>query len=136
MTALINILKRSSSTILLIFAKKLLNCTLKVMVSVQLQTGEVFVKIHQHFNDKNKLSFVLQSLNREIKIGLLFFLINRLANLSFLSYFLSLTNLNREQKVLLECFTFCSLQNQTVSFWCDPKEDKDSKNLPTGFREY
>lgn len=67
MTTLIKILKRSSFSILLIFAEKLLNCSLQIMVSVQLQTGEVFVKIRQHFNDKNKLSFVLQNLNGEMK---------------------------------------------------------------------
>lgn len=62
MTTLINILKGSSPSVL-IFAEKLLNCSFKIMVSVQLQTGEVFVKMHQHFSDKNKLPFVLQNLN-------------------------------------------------------------------------
>lgn len=126
MTALINTLKRSSSSILLIFAEKLLNCSLKIMVSVQLQTGEVFVKMHQHFSHKNKLSFVVQNLNWEIKRSCFFFLIffshfYLLANLSFLSFFPSMTNLHREQKVLLECLSFCGLQNQSMSFWCDSK---------------
>lgn len=77
MTTLIKILKRSSFSILLIFAEKLLNCSLQIMVSVQLQTGEVFVKIRQHFNYKNKLSFVLQNLNGEMKeaVSIFFFLI-------------------------------------------------------------
>lgn len=97
------------------------------MVSVQLQTGEVFVKIRQHFNYKNKLSFVLQNLNGEMKEAVsIFFFFNHLDNLSFLSYSPSLTSLQREQKVLLECFKFCGLQNQTVRFWIDPKEAKDS----------
>lgn len=100
MTALINTLNRSSSSILLIFAEKLLKYSLKIMGFVQLQTGEAFLKTHQHFSARNKLSFVLQNWMETLKEVVSLFLshLQYLANLSFLSYFPRLTNLNGEKK--------------------------------------
>lgn len=67
------------------FAGKLLNRSLKIMGFVQLQTGEAFLKTHQHFSDKNKLSFVLQNWTERLKEAVSLFLshLHYLANLSF-----------------------------------------------------
>lgn len=129
MTALIDILNRSSSSILLIFAEKLLNCLLKIMGFVQLQTGEAFLKTHQHFSDKNKLSSVLQNWTERLKEAVSLFLLHLhyLANLSFLSYFPSLTSLHREQKELLECF---------ILFWLAESDHEFLMSFKVSWRQW